>query len=113
MRSKGIIAGFVLAWLLPVCAFGYTVSLHYGWQPDQVRMSEHGGFDYLGVDGAIFADGTIGQVYDMRLIPQGYRVKSYRVVAEHFEYYGYEVFVEDDRCYKAVGVKPSVPFKRD
>ena len=37
----------------------------------------------------------------------------YRVVAEHFEYYGYEVFVEDDRCYKAVGVKPSVPFKRD
>ncbi len=85
MNAKGIFVSFALAFVLPVCAFGYTVNLHYGWKTEDVRISEKDGFDYLGVRGAIFSDGSLGQVYDLKLIPEGYKVSQFRIARQEWQ----------------------------
>ncbi|MGD8628852.1 MAG: C25 family cysteine peptidase, partial [bacterium] len=68
--------------------YAYSVDLEYGWDREDMRVRTLKGYDYLGVEGSIFPNTTLGEISDLRIIPGGYKVDSFEVLREEWEEIG-------------------------
>lgn len=77
---------FLSSWvlLLPLVVQAYTVDLRYGWDAGDIEVKQIGEYDYVGVEGSVYSSGTTGTIYEMRGLPVGHKVESYRVVREEW-----------------------------
>jgi hypothetical protein len=74
--------------MLPLAAYGRLIDLSYGWEPSDVQVRAVGAYDEVGVEGSVFATGSLGMLYEVRGLPAGYEVKGYRVVREEWQEVG-------------------------
>ena len=74
--------------MLPLAANAGLVDLHYGWEPSDVQVKSIGEYDHVGVAGSVFTTGSLGMLYEVRGLPAGHEVKSYRVTGERWQEVG-------------------------
>jgi hypothetical protein len=77
-----------VTFLLPLVSYGYSVDLEYGWGLEEVEVVRTGGYDYLGVEGSVYGDKSLGEIYEVRLLPFGYEVEGYEILREEWEEVG-------------------------
>ncbi len=85
MRPKVLVSLFLFVLMLPFASYAYRVNLHYGWKAEDLLIGESKGFDIVGVEGASYIDGSLGQVFDLRVIPHGYRIAGYTIEKQEWE----------------------------
>jgi hypothetical protein len=85
MKTITMSTAIVVTLLLPIVALSYSIDLEYGWRAEDVQLGTTGGYDQLGVEGGVFIENTLSRIYDVRLLPEGYRVSDYHITSEEWE----------------------------
>jgi hypothetical protein len=98
MRANVVWTGVLFALLLPLSVYAFSVDLEYGWEADDVVVRQKAGYDYLGVDGSVYIGSSLGKIYEMDLLPEGYHIVDYEVVREEWEEIDgtYRIGIEND-----------------